>query len=111
MSWIISPTLESSKFSHDHWYSRYPGRLCRFTAIISDRPEGLATLASLIASTGASIKDIAHDRAFSGADVTIVRAVCVVETTDHQHVEKLLQVIRQTSIKVIPGLRDFSLEM
>ncbi|MFQ5930939.1 MAG: pyridoxal-phosphate dependent enzyme, partial [Nitrospiraceae bacterium] len=84
------------------------GRLCRFTAIISDRPGGLATLASLIASTGASIKDITHDRAFSGPDVTIVRAVCVVETTDHQHVERLLQVIHQAGIKVIPGLRDVS---
>ena len=31
------------------------GRLCRFTAIISDRPGGLADLAAQIASTGASI--------------------------------------------------------
>lgn len=85
------------------------GRLCRFTAMISDRPGGLAVLAGLIASTGASIKDIGHDRTFSGPDVTTVRAVCVVETTDHQHVEKLLRVICQAGIKVIPDSRDVSL--
>jgi len=41
------------------------GRLCRFTAVISDRPGGLADLASQIALTGASIKQVAHDRAFA----------------------------------------------
>src|SRR5205807_2102975 len=48
------------------------GRLCRFTAVISDRPGGLAKLAKLIADTGGSIKDLEHDRAFSGADITAV---------------------------------------
>ena len=57
--------------------------LSRFTVSISDRPGGLARLAELIASTGASIKEIVHDRAFSGPDLTAVRVVCVVETTGH----------------------------
>ena len=59
------------------------GRLARFTVSISDRPGGLARLAELIASTGASIKEIVHDRAFSGPDLSAVRVVCVVETTGH----------------------------
>src|SRR6202521_3450272 len=42
------------------------GRLCRFIAVISDRPGGLADLATQIASTGASIKQVVHDRAFAG---------------------------------------------
>ena len=42
------------------------GRLCRFTATISDRPGGLAKLAERIAAAGASIKEITHDRAFCG---------------------------------------------
>lgn len=45
------------------------GRLCRFTAVISDRPGGLADLAAQIASTGASIKQVVHDRAFASSDV------------------------------------------
>ncbi|MEO5959415.1 MAG: threonine ammonia-lyase, partial [Opitutaceae bacterium] len=44
----------------------HDGRLTRFTVKIRDRPGGLAELCSVIASCGASIKDIAHDRAFSG---------------------------------------------
>jgi threonine dehydratase len=65
------------------------GRLARFTVTISDRPGGLARLAELIASTGASIREIIHDRAFSGPDLTAVRVVCDVETTGHPHVRKL----------------------
>lgn len=63
----------------------HDGRLTRFTAIISDRPGGLAELARVVAESGASIKDIEHDRAFSGPDVSAVNAVCTVETRDHAH--------------------------
>ena len=65
------------------------GRLTRFTVSISDRPGGLARLAEVIASTGASIKEIIQDRAFSGPDLSAVRVVCVVETTGHEHVTEL----------------------
>ncbi len=65
------------------------GRLTRFTVSITDRPGGLARLAEAIASTGASIKEIMHDRAFSGPDLSAVRVVCVVETTGHAHVQEL----------------------
>src|SRR6202023_1363599 len=41
------------------------GRLCRFTAVISDRPGGLALLTKQIAAAGASIKQIVHDRAIA----------------------------------------------
>ncbi len=77
------------------------GRLCRFIAIISDRPGGLAALAQAIASTGASIKDIVHDRTFSGPDVTAVRAICIVETTNHDHIQRVIQAVEDTGIKVI----------
>ena len=67
------------------------GRLCRFTAVVSDRPGGLARLTQLIASTGASIQEISHDRAFSGADVAAANVLCTVETADRQHVAELYQ--------------------
>ncbi|MEO5700394.1 MAG: threonine ammonia-lyase, partial [Casimicrobiaceae bacterium] len=54
------------------------GRLARFTVSIMDRPGGLARLTQVVASTGASIKEIMHDRAFSGPDLSAVRVVCVV---------------------------------
>jgi threonine dehydratase len=65
------------------------GRLYRFTATISDRPGGLARFASLIAETGASIIEIAHDRAFSSEDINTVNVHCVVETRDAEHIAEL----------------------
>ena len=65
------------------------GRLCRFRAVISDRPGGLADLTSQIASTGASIKQVVHDRAFASSDVSTVNVVCTVETRNHQHLAEL----------------------
>src|SRR5438270_11246582 len=65
------------------------GRLSRFTAVISDRPGGLADLTAQIASTGASIKQVAHDRAFATSDVSTVNVLCTVETRNHQHLAEL----------------------
>jgi threonine dehydratase len=62
------------------------GRLYRFTATISDRPGGLARFAGLLAETGASILEVAHDRAFGCDDITTVRVHCVVETRDAGHI-------------------------
>jgi threonine dehydratase len=77
------------------------GRLTRFTVSIADRPGGLARLAEVIAATGASVKEIVHDRAFSGPDLSAVRVVCVVETTGHDHVGELHRALAQASLKVI----------
>ena len=65
------------------------GRLCRFTAVISDRPGGLAVLSKQIAATGASIKQIVHERAFAGSDVSTVNVLCTVETRNHEHFAQL----------------------
>jgi threonine dehydratase len=65
------------------------GRLCRFTAVISDRPGGLAVLSRQIASTGASIKQIVHDRAFATSDLSTVNVLCTVETRNHEHFAQL----------------------
>jgi threonine dehydratase len=61
------------------------GRLGRFVAVISDRPGGLADLTTQIASTGASIKQVVHDRAFAGSDVSAVHVLCTVETRNREH--------------------------
>jgi threonine dehydratase len=65
------------------------GRLCRFTASISDRPGGLAKFAAIIAQEGGSIRDIFHDRAFAGQDMSIVNVHCVIETRDAAHIEQV----------------------
>jgi len=77
------------------------GRLTRFTVSISDRPGGLARLAEVIASTGASIKEIVHDRAFSGPDLSAVRVVCVVETTGRDHVAILHKALADAGVRIV----------
>ena len=75
------------------------GRLGRFTAVISDRPGGLADLAGLIASTGASIKQVVHDRAFASPDVSAVNVLCTVETRNHQHLAELRAVLKSRGVE------------
>lgn len=77
------------------------GRLTRFTVMISDRPGGLAALARVIAESGASFKDIEHDRAFSGPDVHAVDAVCTIETRDHQHIRSLHRALRKAGFPLV----------
>lgn len=74
------------------------GRLCRFTAVISDRPGGLADLTAHIASTGASIKQVVHDRAFAGSDVSAVHVLCTVETRNHQHLSELRARLKERGV-------------
>ena len=75
------------------------GRLSRFTALISDRPGGLAELATQIAATGASIKQVVHDRAFAGSDVSEVHVLCTVETRNKEHLTELRAHLRQHGVE------------
>ena len=73
-------------------------RLARFTAVISDRPGGLARLSALIADAGASIKEVMHDRAFSGPNVAAVNVLCTVETRDQAHIDELYRTLSAAGI-------------
>ena len=75
------------------------GRLGRFNAVISDRPGGLAELAAQIASAGASIKQVVHDRAFASSDVSAVNVLCTVETRNHQHLAELRALLKSHGVK------------
>ena len=76
------------------------GRLSRFTAVISDRPGGLADLTARIAAVGASIKQVVHDRAFASPDVSAVNVVCTVETRDRAHLEELLARLEKHGVRI-----------
>ena len=76
------------------------GRLCRFSATISDLLGGLAQFAALIADEGASIVDIEHDRAFANGDITTVAVHCVVETRDAGHINSLHERLQREGFEV-----------
>jgi len=77
----------------------HDGRLTRFTVRISDRPGGLAELCRVIASCGASVNQIDHDRAFSGPDVSATHVMCTVETRDARHVAELHRTLRKAGFR------------
>lgn len=76
------------------------GRLAQFRATISDRPGGLANFADLIAETGASVKQITHERTFGSADVSKVEVTVTVETRDAGHFARLRSKIKRAGISV-----------
>ena len=76
------------------------GRLVRFVTTISDRPGGLAALAGAIASVGASVKDIVHDRAFASSDLASVDVRCIIETSGPKHVERLIAALETAGFAI-----------
>ena len=54
----------------------------------------MARLTAAIAAAGASVQEIVHDRAFSGADVFSTAVQVTVETADREHAETLFERLR-----------------
>ena len=77
------------------------GRLCRLKCAISDRPGGLARLTSLIAQTGASIREVAHDRNFESPDIASVVVDLVLETRQASHIEMLRRTLEASGVRVL----------
>jgi threonine dehydratase len=75
------------------------GRLCRVVAQMSDRPGSLARLAGVLAATGASVKEVYHDRHFGPADVGSVAIACVLETRDVAHIDQIKAALREAGIR------------
>jgi threonine dehydratase len=65
------------------------GRLWRFTVTVSDRPGGMARLTAVIAESGASVQEIAHDRTFGSADVFSATVAVTVQTAGREQYELL----------------------
>lgn len=89
------------------------GRLVQFTAVIRDRPGGLAELAATIGAGGASVRQITHERAFGGPDISTVLVLCTVEVRDRGHADELQQLLAAKGIRVLDrgtaagsGIRD-----
>jgi threonine dehydratase len=79
------------------------GRRWRFDVRISDRPGGIARLTAVIAAAGASVREIVHDRAFSGADVFSTAVEVTVETAGHDHVATLAAALAAEGFVIGPA--------
>ncbi|MBC8066680.1 MAG: pyridoxal-phosphate dependent enzyme [Chlorobia bacterium] len=76
------------------------GRLSRFTAVISDRPGGLAAFTQVVAEAGAGVKQIEHERLFASADMSKVTVVCTIETRDRDHAASLHASLRAEGFEI-----------
>jgi len=76
------------------------GRLIQFEVSISDRPGGLAAFTKVIAETGASVKDLFHERAFVDSDLMTIMVRCVVETRDAKHAQDLFNHLTAAGHKI-----------
>lgn len=74
------------------------GRLCRFTVCVGDRPGSLARLAAVLASMGASVMEISHDRLFGPADPALVTISATCETRDFAHIAQIEAALREAGI-------------
>jgi threonine dehydratase len=79
------------------------GRRCRIQVLLTDHPGTLSQLLSLLAETGASIKQVDHDRDFGPADVSLVTVRCVLETRDHEHIEQIHAALDARGLRYVPG--------
>lgn len=94
----IDPTILARVIDHG---LTIDGRLTRFTAIIRDRPGGLAAFATVLAQTGASIKQIQHERAFGGPDISTVQVDCTVEVRDLEHAKAVHRTLESSGFHLI----------
>ena len=76
------------------------GRLARLTVTVPDRPGHLARLTQLVASAGANVLDVAHQRAFADISVRDVEIVFYIETRGRDHKAELLALLAMHGFQV-----------
>ena len=75
------------------------GRLCRLVCRTSDRPGSLAKLLDVVGQSGASVKEVTHDRSFGPPDVGRVDIALVLETRDRDHIARVRQALRDAGFR------------
>lgn len=75
------------------------GRLCRVVCRVSDRPGSLAKLLDLVGRSGASVKDVQHDRSFGPPDVGRVDIALTLETHDTEHIREVHKALRGAEVR------------
>ena len=68
--------------------------------MITDRPGSLAHLAGILASAGANVTEIIHNRTFAGPDFSTVHVLCTIETRDRAHIVEIEQQLRNAGVQL-----------
>jgi threonine dehydratase len=94
----IDPTILARVIDHG---LALDGRLTRFTVVIRDRPGGLAAFTAVLAETGASVKQIQHERAFGGPDISTVQLNCTIEVRDIEHTKHVHRTLEAAGFRIL----------
>lgn len=81
-------------------------RLIQFIATVSDRPGGISKLTTLLASHGASIKDIYHERAWLHSSVSQVQVKCIIELQGPEHGKRVYDALIDSNYPILWNITE-----
>jgi len=90
---VISKVLEKGRIKK--------GRLIELSVVVEDLPGTLHRLTKVIADSGANILEVHHDRVSTGLYLKETRIDFVLETTSHEHVEKIKSSLRDVGARIL----------
>lgn len=76
------------------------GRITRLTFEIDDTPGQLSDISRIIGESGANVVEVIHQRMMQSVSLKRAELEVVVEARDKQHVEELVQTLRDAGFKV-----------
>ncbi len=77
------------------------GRLCELSVIAPDVPGSLSKLTQVLADQRANVLEVHHDRIRGDLNLKETRIEFVLETTSHQHIEKIQQALVKLGARII----------
>lgn len=80
------------------------GRLARLTVELRDLPGALAEVTSRLASVGANIEEVHHQRTFTQLPLQTAEVEFVVQTRNHAHVDEMIDMLQAAGFN--PRLHD-----
>jgi threonine dehydratase len=79
------------------------GRLCRLEVEVPDVPGSLGKVSTIVGAAGANIVEIHHQRMFVDMSVRSAELEVVIETLDHDHVDRVAAALRAEGYNVSIG--------
>lgn len=77
------------------------GRLVELSVVVDDLPGNLARLTAAIAQQKANVLEVKHDRIKQGLYLRETKIDFVLETTSHDHVERIRQALRECGGRIL----------
>ena len=77
------------------------GRLCHLSVVCPDVPGTLSRLTQTIAELRANVLEVHHDRMRQGLHLKETRIDFVLETTSHEHIQKIREAITQLGFRLL----------